>query len=74
MLMRDDHRIDAIRLFPDGRKAFRKFPKAEADVDQHTRFFGGDERAVSGTAARKHAELDDSRVPLERPIEQGGAV
>ena len=66
MLVGNQYGIDLVWLLADRGKALREFLEAKPGVDQNSGFLGGDQRAVSGTAAREHAEFDDGGVLSSR--------
>ncbi len=69
MFVRDENRVDALEILADRLQPFRQLLHAEAGVDQDARVFGSQKCGISGTAARQHTELNDTRLPnpLYRP-------
>ena len=63
MLMRDDDRGQALRLFADRGQAARQFPQAQARIHQDARPLRGYERRIPRTTAGQDAEFYDERPP-----------
>src|SRR5689334_6249043 len=67
MLVRDENGVDAVGLLANGCQALGELLEAETGVDENAGLPGRDQRAVSGTAARKHAEFYDDTLPRTLP-------
>ena len=63
MFVGDENRVDALQVLADGQQPFRQLLHAEACVDQDARVFSSQKGGISGTAARQHTELNDTRLP-----------
>jgi hypothetical protein len=64
MLVRDHDGVQIFRFFTDLGKAPGQFPDAQTGIDQDTRLRSGEERRVTGTAAREYAKPDQRTLLL----------
>jgi len=58
MLVRDEHRIDAVRILSDGFEPLRDFFPAQSGIDQHADTFAFNEGRISATAACEHRDRE----------------
>ena len=63
----------ASRSSPTAAMPLAELPHAQPGVDEDARLFGGQQRGVSRTAARQHAEFDDGAPPGHSRIQRNAA-
>ena len=64
MLVRNQNGVERSDILPDSKQAFRDLAAAEAGIHQNAGAAGGNERRVTGAAARENANLDDEILPI----------
>ena len=64
MLVCYQNGVERSDILPNGKQAFRDLAAAEARVNQNAGTAGGNERRITGAAARENANLDDEILPI----------
>ena len=62
MFMREQDAIELFGIHPALLKAQNDLARAQATIDQNFAMIGGDERAVSGTAAPEHRQTEHAGI------------
>ncbi len=60
VLVGDQHGIERVDVFADSGQALGNLAAAEAGIDQDAGAVCGNERGITGAAARENANLDDA--------------
>jgi hypothetical protein len=60
VLVSDQDGIERVDVFTDSGQAFGNLAAAEAGIDQDAGAVCGNERGITGAAARENANLDDA--------------